>query len=79
MPRYFFHIHDGEDLPDTDGTELPDLETARNEAVRVAGHVLTHIGAKFWDQEHGSEWTLDIADEQGTILAKLRFSGRKMN
>ena len=79
MPRYFFHIHDGTEFPDNDGTELPDLEAARHEAVRLAGHVITHIGPKFWDEHHKATWRLEIADNDGTTLARLRFSGEQLN
>ena len=34
MARYFFHVQDGRDYHDLQGTELPDLKAARNEAVR---------------------------------------------
>jgi hypothetical protein len=29
------------------------------------------MGAKFWD---GTEWTMEVTDEQGRILLTLRFS-----
>ncbi len=32
MPRYFFHVHDGHEIRDEDGTELADLAEARAQA-----------------------------------------------
>jgi hypothetical protein len=33
MPRYFFHIHDGESMPDNDGIEMPNADEACAQAV----------------------------------------------
>nr|WP_321182289.1 hypothetical protein [Methylobacterium sp. Leaf122] len=42
MPRFFFHIRDGATLiEDPDGSELPDLAAAREEAAQ---------GARFHDR-----------------------------
>ena len=36
MPRYYFHLHNGHALEsDPDGMELPSIEAARSEALRV--------------------------------------------
>jgi hypothetical protein len=35
MPRYFFHVIDGQEIIDTEGTELAGSEEARAEAVVV--------------------------------------------
>ena len=43
MPRFYFHIHDDRDQFDTDGTELPDEETAHVEAIRLTGAVLQDL------------------------------------
>jgi hypothetical protein len=37
MPRYYFHIHDGDTLVlDDDGSELANIETVKNEALQSA-------------------------------------------
>ena len=51
MPRYFFHIIDGRDIIDHDGTELPGLRQVRAEAIRTAGAILRDEGDKFWNGE----------------------------
>src|SRR5215204_617911 len=33
VPRYFFHVHDGEDLLDREGVELPGPVEAREQAI----------------------------------------------
>jgi hypothetical protein len=40
MPLYFFDITDnGKGFPDTEGTDLADLETAREEALATLGEI----------------------------------------
>ncbi|MBL0403630.1 hypothetical protein JKG68_06585 [Microvirga aerilata] len=74
MPRYFFHVTDGHSERDTEGTELPDIYTAQDQAIRTSGELLRDMGAKFWN---GSEWKLEVTDEQGQILLTLRFSAEE--
>ena len=71
VPRFYFHLYDDVDILDDEGNELPDLETARSHAVRCArvtfaenakdeGRVVLHH-------------RIDIADEQGAVLERVRF------
>jgi hypothetical protein len=48
LPRYYFHVHDGEESPDLVGTELADDAAARSEAIVTAGSVLKDLGSDFW-------------------------------
>ena len=48
MPRYFFHVHDGSERPDTEGTELAGMGQVRSEAVRLTGEILRDMGGRFW-------------------------------
>ncbi len=72
MPRYFFDVHDGEDLPDADGCILNDHEAARREAVRYAASLLNEVGERFWT---GSDWLMNVKDESGLVLFTLHFVG----
>jgi hypothetical protein len=74
MPRYFFHVYDGSSDRDEEGTELPDVYAAQNEAIRLSGELLREIGGKFWD---GTVWSLEVTDEAGHILFILRFSAEE--
>lgn len=74
MPRYFFHVTDGYATRDTEGTELPDIYTAQALAIRTSGEILRDMGARFWD---GTEWKLEVTDEQGRVLFVLRFSAEE--
>ncbi len=71
MPRYFFHVIDGRDIIDHEGTELSGLREARTEAIRLAGAILRDEGDKFWN---GEEWHMNVTDAAGHSVLKLRFS-----
>lgn len=70
MPRYFFNIHDGASIPDAEGTELDDISKAKNEAVRLAGRLLSDNPAQFLNGEH---WRLEVCNEVGLIMFTLDF------
>ncbi len=70
MPRYHFNVYDEAPEPDRDGTLLPDLETARIEAIRFAGELLSGHPTRF---RQGGQWAIDVTDETGLILFSLLF------
>ena len=70
MPRYFFHVRDGKDVPDHDGTEIADPASVRPQAVSAAGEMLRDLGPK-WD---GQEWRMTVVDEAGKMILRLSFS-----
>jgi hypothetical protein len=40
MPRYFFNVHDGKDIEDTEGTVLLSEAHAREQAIITAAEML---------------------------------------
>lgn len=72
MPRFFFHVEDGEVFTDLQGTELRDLNAAREEAVRFAAALLRDQADKFWDT---SEWRIRVTNEADLTLFDLTFFG----
>ena len=74
MPRYFFHVIDGTSSCDETGTELPDIYTAQAQAIRLSAEILQEMGARFWS---GTEWKVEVTDEQGRILFVLHFSAEE--
>ena len=71
MPRYFFHVIDGREIIDNEGSELAGLREARVEAIHLAGSILRDEGDKFWK---GEEWHMNVTDASGLSVLKLRFS-----
>ena len=76
MPRYFFHIFDGDLQPDLEGTECADIYVAQAEAVRMSGEIMRDLGARFWD---GSNWRLAVADEDGRKLFIIHFFAEEIS
>lgn len=74
MPRYFFHVHDGRDIPDEEGIELASPDEARNQAVIASGEMLKDLDGEFWES---NEWVLTVKDLQGTVVCELKVSGRR--
>ena len=65
MPRYFFTTADGTREQDIDGTELPNVATARVEAIKFAGEVLSDHPEMIWD---GEDFRVEVSDERGLVL-----------
>jgi hypothetical protein len=70
LPRYFFHVEDGQSYTDLQGTELEDIQAARREAVRFAGSLLADQPEQFWG---AGRWSMHVADEDGHTLFTLSF------
>ena len=71
MPRFYFHIHDGRDQFDIEGTELPDTETAHVEAIRLTGAVLQEEARRVAGRDR---WTMDVTDETGRPVYQVDVS-----
>ncbi len=72
MPRYFFHVHDGRDIPDDIGTDLAGPDEARTIAVTAMGEAVKDLGAEFWKS---AEWWMNVIDEQGATVCTLSIKG----
>jgi hypothetical protein len=72
MPRYYFHLDDDEKLVDTDGTDLVDVDAAREHAAAVARELTAN---SFGLLDHSwSDWTMRIHDGSGLELFSLALS-----
>jgi hypothetical protein len=71
MPRFFLHYCEGESLyPDVAGTEFPNLDQARVQAVRWANDMLMEcLSVRGTNERH-----YEIADESGAVAAIVRFN-----
>jgi hypothetical protein len=67
VPRYFFHITDGQTHRDGIGTELPSLAEARREAIATFGDLVKNRND--WTAH---EWRIEIADIEVRTLLTLR-------
>ena len=71
MPRYFFDVDDGTTAADDIGEELPDLDAAHLEAVRLSGEIIKDHAPQFWG---GRAWRFSVRDEADQVLFTLSFS-----
>jgi hypothetical protein len=73
MPRYYFHLEDGQCLLDEHGLDLPDIVAAQDEALRTSGNLLKGGSAKR-DLWNGAAWRLWV-----TLIGRMekaRLSSR---
>ena len=71
MSLYFFNVYDGHSTMDTDGTDLPNRQSARHEAIRLTGHILRDDATRLLPDE---EWRLEVIDTAGLLVLTLDFS-----
>jgi hypothetical protein len=74
MPRYFFHIVDGEEILDEEGTMLASVAEARVQAIVFSGEVLKELGGKFWNN---GLWQVRVVDGDGNKVCTLSFSAER--
>lgn len=70
VPRYHFNVYDGVSSLDLDGTELPDVQAARVEGIRLAGEILKDDADRI---DLGEEWRLEVTDQAGVVLFRMAF------
>ncbi len=72
MPRYFFHLHAGENCANSDqtGQLLPNPEAALEAAGRIARQLLT------WNLEpvRWLDYHVQVTDEAGAVVLELPFT-----
>jgi hypothetical protein len=71
VARYFFNVHDGHDLPDHGGTELPNRDAAHRQAIVAAGEMLRELEREFLASD---VWEMHVTDEAGKTVCRLKFS-----
>ncbi len=73
MPRYFFHVHDGRDIPDEEGIILAGDDDARAQAVIATSEAVRDLGPRFWQYPN---WRMHVTDEQGVTICNLCLSNQ---
>ena len=71
VPRYFFHVADGDNYTDLQGTVLENDAAARREAVRFSGQLLSSKPDQSWS---GQEWKIRVTDDTDLTLFELMFT-----
>lgn len=72
MPRFFFHLKDGQDtLLDAEGIELDDAEAARHSALVEARNIISHEALK---GTIDLTQCIEVLDSAGALICALEFS-----
>jgi hypothetical protein len=70
MPRFFFHVFNGEFIPDHAGIDCPTLEEVKDNAVRISGEMLKDQGLQLWRTGH---FDMFVCDEHNKTHFRLSF------
>ena len=71
MPRFFLHIDDGtQQIEDQEGSELPDLDAAREEAIGAARQLWS---AAILDGRDIGAGSFLIANDQEEIITSIKM------
>ena len=77
MALYFFNVTDGVTTLDNEGVELPDISSARIQAVQTAGQMLGHDSTgHFWTGEAWRMWVTDQPKGLGHTFFTLEFTAK---
>ncbi|MDP8994433.1 MAG: hypothetical protein M3N07_05535 [Pseudomonadota bacterium] len=69
MHRFYFNIEDGASLADTEGAELPDVQAARLEAVRLTGQILKDQPELLWERR---DFEMHVTNEERLVLFTIQ-------
>ena len=71
MPRYFFHVDDGQDVThDDEGIDLPDLDAVREEATESAREIMSQ-SVLAGGPPNGKKFV--VTDEAGIVVLEVAF------
>ena len=68
MPHYHFNVHDGKDMLNDEEIELPNVDSAREVAVRLFGSVLRNDAFLI---ALGADRCMAVTDQTGLVLFRL--------
>lgn len=72
MPMYYFHLRDDNHISDLDGTELADVDAAREHASAVARELTNNTSGI--QGEPWSKWSMVVHDDDGAELFSFEMS-----
>lgn len=75
MSRYFFHVVNGEFLPDQVGFECATADDVKAQAVIATGEMLKDQGIKIWKTRR---FYMFVTDDQNQTRLKLAFDAEDL-
>jgi hypothetical protein len=74
MPRYFFHVQDSSTVLDNEGLELPNLDAAREEAIRACGEIVRELPEALKKGDPFRLWLTDDPDGRGRTIFTVKVA-----
>jgi hypothetical protein len=74
MARFYFHFANGQTILDDIGTDLPDLEAVRKEAIGTTRELMFDAASHFWAGEPYRLWVTDQPNAAGKTILSLQLS-----
>jgi hypothetical protein len=75
MPRYYFHLRDGETSLDPEGVDFTDIADMKREAIATSGEMLKGLNqASLWAGEPWTLWVTEEPEGRGASLLTLKFA-----
>jgi len=71
MPIFYFDSEDGGRHPDLEGVELPSLDAAKLEAVKMTGEMLRDQPGQLWRSQ---AWRVVVSDHEHQTLFVIRVA-----
>lgn len=75
MPWFFFHVINGEFIPDANGIECQTGEDVKRRAVKIAGEMLRDQGYQLWNT---GRYDMYVVDEKNKTQLKLSFEAEDL-
>ena len=66
--RYFFHVRNGQDSDDHDGTDLAGMSVARLEALHRLGAMMAEHPERF---TNAHDWRMEVTNATGLLLFRI--------
>jgi hypothetical protein len=74
MSRYFFHVQDGSPVLDNEGLELPNLDAAREEAIRSCGELVRELPKALKKGDPFRLWVTDEPNGRGRTIFTVKVA-----
>jgi hypothetical protein len=77
MAMHYFHLSNGHTIMDQEGIDQPDLNSVRNEALRVLRKLL-NVGPtdKLWTGDAWKVWVTDQPSDGGQTILTLEVNAK---
>jgi hypothetical protein len=76
MARFYFHFANGQTILDHIGTDLPDLDAVRKEALGTTRELMFDASSQFWAGEPHRLWVTDQPNSAGKTILSLQLSSQ---